>query len=100
MARIYSNAATTTLFNLGQNLIDIANAVDNGTILKQETLTIDYDSQTDFTITSVPNGNKVLLSLNGQLLTDGADYTLTDTTITILSNELETSDVLVVSYLA
>lgn len=100
MARIYSNAATTTLFNLGQNLIDIANAVDYGTILKQETLTISHDSQTDFTITSVPNGNKVLLSLNGQLLTDGADYTLTDTTITILNNELETSDILIVSYLA
>jgi len=100
MARIYSNAATTTLFNLGQNLIDIANAVDYGTILKQETLIISHDSQTDFTISSAPNGNKVLLSLNGQLLTDGADYTLTDTTITILNDELETSDILIVSYLA
>lgn len=99
MARVYSTA-TASLLSFGQSLVDIATAVDNGTILKQETLTITSNGQTTFSISDLPNGNKILLSLNGQLLTDGADYTLTDTTITILSNELETSDILIVSYLA
>lgn len=99
MARVYSTASAS-LLSFGQSLVDIATAVDTGTILKQETLAITLNGQTSFSISDLPNGNKILLSLNGQLLTDGVDYTITDTNITILNSDLETSDILIVSYLA
>lgn len=99
MARVYSTASAN-LLSFGQSLVDIATAVDTGTILKQETLPITSNGQTSFSISDLPNGNKILLSLNGQLLTDGVDYTITDTNITILNSDLETSDILIVSYLA
>lgn len=99
MARVYSTASAN-LLSFGQSLVDIATAVDTGTILRQETLAITSNGQTSFSISDLPNGNKILLSLNGQLLTDGVDYTITDTNITILNSDLETSDILIVSYLA
>lgn len=99
MARVYSTASAN-LLNFGQSLVDIATAVDTGTILRQETLSITSNGQTSFSISDLPNGNKILLSLNGQLLSDGVDYTITDTNITMLNSDLETSDILIVSYLA
>ena len=69
--------------------------------LLQEELTISANGQTEFTLQDDPAGNKILLSLNGQLLSQGTDYSLDNKTINVLIEHLlETSDILVASYLA
>ena len=68
--------------------------------LRQETLTITSDGQNTFNINENPRGNNVLLSLNGQLLSKETDYSTNNKTITILNNYIETSDILIASYLA
>ena len=69
--------------------------------LRQETLAIASNGQNTFNINENPKGDNILLSLNGQLLSKGTDYSFNNKTITITTQYLlETSDILIVSYLA
>ena len=106
MAKIFSFQRTLTFQPTVDSLrseVDILQTSLNSfskSELRQETLTITSNGQNIFNINENPRGNNVLLSLNGQLLTKGADYSTNNNTITILNNYIETSDILIASYLA
>jgi hypothetical protein len=105
MAKIFSFQRTLTLEPTVDSLrteVDTLQTSLNSfskSELRQETLTITSDGQNTFNINENPRGDNVLLSLNGQLLTKGADYSTNNNTITILNNYIETSDILIASYL-
>jgi len=99
MAKFFNTIKSVNLQAVERELVNLATASEKS-ILIQDTLTITSDGQSSFNLQSSPLGNNILLSLNGQLLTEGEDYTLSETTITITNNNIETSDILIASYLA
>ena len=107
MAKIFSFQRTLTLEPTVDSLrteVDTLQTSINSfsrSELKQETLNITFNGQNTFNIIEDPEGNNILLSLNGQLLSKGTDYSFNNKTITITTQYLlETSDILIVSYLA
>jgi hypothetical protein len=99
MAKFFNTIKSVNLQAVERELVNLATASEKS-ILIQDTLTITSNGQSSFSLQSSPLGNNILLSLNGQLLTEGEDYTLSETTITITNNNIETSDILIASYLA
>lgn len=99
MARIFNTIKTINLQAVERELINLATASEKA-ILIQDILVVNSNGQSSFSLQTTPLGSKILLSLNGQLLTEDEDYTLSETTITITNNNIETSDTLIASYLA
>lgn len=107
MAKIFSFQRTLTLEPTVDSLrteVDTLQTSLNSftnSELTQELLTVTSYGQNSFNITNSPRGNNILLSLNGQLLSEGTEYSFNNKAITITTEYLlETSDILVVSYLA
>ena len=107
MARIYSFQRTLTLEPTVDSLrseVDTLQISINSftkSQLTQQELPISTNGQIIFLLNTFPLGNKILLTLNGQLLTEGTDYSLNSKTInTTTQYILEASDILVASYLA
>lgn len=99
MARFFNTIKSVNLQAVERELVNLATASEKS-ILIQDTLTVNSNGQSSFSLQQSPLGNRILLSLNGQQLTQGEDYTLFETTITITNNNIETSDILIASYLA
>lgn len=99
MARFFNTIKSVNLQAVERELVNLATASEKS-ILIQDTLTVNSNGQSSFSLQQSPLGNRILLSLNGQQLTQGEDYTLSETTITITNNNIETSDILIASYLA
>ena len=99
MAKFFNTIKSVNLQAVERELVNLATASEKS-ILIQDTLTVNSNGQSSFSLQQSPLGNKILLSLNGQLLTQGEDYTLSEAAITITSNNIETSDILIASYLA
>lgn len=107
MAKIFSFQRTLTLEPTVDSLrteVDTLQTSLNSftkSQLVQEELSINTNGQNNFILNENPLGNKILLSLNGQLLSQGTDYSLSNKTITTTTQYLlETNDILIVSYLA
>jgi hypothetical protein len=99
MAKFFNTIKSVNLQAVERELVNLATASEKS-ILIQDTLTVNSNGQSSFSLQQSPLGNKILLSLNGQLLTQGEDYTLSEAAITITNNNIETSDILIASYLA
>lgn len=99
MAKFFNTIKSVNLQAVERELVNLATASEKS-ILIQDLLTVNSNGQSSFSLQQSPLGNKILLSLNGQQLTQGEDYTLSETTITITNNNIETSDILIASYLA